>query len=419
MRQKVKEYIDQPEQLEKLYQADKKNFKNIFYEILPEIKSFQGIEFWKARLEFDDQKVSSVRIQKADILVLLISCFIAGFLIKLPQIFNIDLKQFFFYEKNAPIIVFLGLSSYLFLSRGHFNFRHILLAGFAFLISAVYINFLPTDNNSDSIILAFIHLPLTLWCIYGLIYIDFNINDKFRRIDFIKFNGDLAILGAVIIAAGVAMTGITIGLFAAIDLQIEKFYIENIGIIGLVSAPIVATFIIKKYPFVTNKIAPIIANIFSPLALITLLVYLISIAFSGKDPYNDRNFLIVFNGMLLGVMAITVFSVSETSLNTKQRFNEMTLFALSIVTLIIDLIAISAIIYRLGEFGFTPNRIAVLGSNILIFGNLIIIMIDLYQINFKKKDIKRVELSIAKYLPLYALWTIFMVFILPLIFGFK
>jgi len=194
---------------------------------------------------------------------------------------------------------------------------------------------------------------------------------------------------------------------------------ENVAIVGLVSAPIVATFIIRTFPAVTNKIAPIIAGIFSPLVLITLVVYLISIIVTGKDPYDDREFLLVFNLMLLGVMAIIVFSVTGTSVNKRQRFNEWTLFILSAVTLIVNLIALSAIIYRLGEFGFSPNRVAVIGSNLLIFVHLLLIMIDLYKVIWRGKEIKTVELTIAKYLPIYAAWTIFVIFILPFLFGMR
>jgi hypothetical protein len=209
-------------------------------------------------------------------------------------------------------------------------------------------------------------------------------------------------------------------LFSVIDLEIEKFYFDYIVIIGLVSSPIVATYIVKNFPAVTNKIAPIIANIFCPLVLITLIVYLISILFTGKDPYNDRDFLIVFNFMLLGVVAIIFFSVSGTSVNKKQRFSELILFTLSIITLIVDLIALSAILYRLGdEYGFTPNRTAVLGLNLLIFVNLILIMIDLYKVGFKGKEIKTVELTIAGFLPIYTVWTFLVTFGFPLIFGMK
>jgi len=148
-------------------------------------------------------------------------------------------------------------------------------------------------------------------------------------------------------------------------------------------------------------------------------VFLVALAVSGKDPYSDRDFLIVFNLMLLGVMAVIVFSISESSTSGKQRFNEMILFILSIVTAIIDLIALSAIFYRLGTFGITPNRLAILGSTILILCNLVLIIFDLYKVNFKESLVGEVELRLAKYLPVYLVWIIFVVFGFPVIFGMK
>ena len=419
MESKIKDNIDNPGQLEKLYRTDKKDFEKAFFAIYPDIENFKLSEFWKKRLEFDGSKETKVKIRKTDILFLILTCAVTGFLIKIPQLFDVSLKDYFYYEKNAGLIIFLGLSAYSFLTKDFIKTKHLIISLCVFAISAIYINLLPSNRDSHSINLAYIHLPLLIWCLYGLIFIDFDTKNKSKRIEYIKYNGDLAILGAIILIAGGILTGVTVGLFSAIDLMIEKFYMDYIVLWGLVSAPIVATYIIRNYPFVTNKIAPIIANIFSPLVLITLIIYLISIILTGKDPYTDRDFLIVFNLMLLGVMGIIVFSVSETSINKKQHFNEMTLFALSIITLIIDLVALSAILYRLGEYGFTPNRVAVLGSNLLIFGNLVLIMLDLYRVNFKNKEIKQVELTIARYLPIYMVWTIFVVFGLPFIFGLK
>lgn len=419
METKIKENIDNPEQLEKLYRTDKKGFQKAFSEIYQEVADFKMADFWKARLNFAYQSDSKIEIRKTDVLFLIITCLITGFLVKLPQIFDIKLNDYFYYEKNVGLVILLGLSAYSFLTKIKINTKHLAITTLVFGLSAIYINLLPSDRDSHSINLAYIHLPLLLWCLYGLVFIDFNTKDKTKRIDYIKYNGDIAILATVILIAGGLLTGVTLGLFSAIDLKIENFYFEYIVILGLVSSPIVATYIVKNYPAVTNKIAPIIASIFSPLVLITLVIYLISIVLTGKDPYNDRDFLIVFNIMLLGVMGIIVFSVSETSVNRKQRFNELTLFILSIVTLIIDLVALSAILYRLGEFGFTPNRTAVLGSNLLIFGHLVLIMLDLYKVGFKGKEIKTVEMTIAKYLPIYTVWTIFVTFILPFIFGLK
>ncbi|WP_282036356.1 DUF4153 domain-containing protein [Saccharicrinis aurantiacus] len=419
METKIKENIDNPEKLEQIYRGDKKSFQQTFFDIYPQIADSDIANFWKARLEFSNSNESKPEVRKIDVFFLVLICLSTGFLVKIPHFFDINLHNYFFYEKNVGLIILLGLSAYSFLTKNQVNYKHLINSIVIFGISAIYINVLPSNKDSNSIELAYLHLPFLLWSIYGLIYIDFDTKDKSKRIDFIKYNGDIAILSAIILIAGGVLTGITLGLFSAIDLQIEDFYFEYIVILGLVSAPIVATYIVKSFPTVSNKIAPIIASIFSPLILITLVIYLISILITGKDPYNDRDFLIVFNIMLLGVMGIIVFTISETSGNRIQKFNELTLLMLSIITLIINLIALSAILYRLGEFGFTPNRTAVLGSNLLIFGHLILIMIDLHRVNFKGKDINEVEITIAKYLPIYTVWTILVTFIFPFIFNFK
>ncbi len=419
MKEKIKENINNPEKLESLYRNDKKSFQSGFEEVYSEIENSEMAKFWKMRLDYDKTPDKIKSYNKSDILIMIAVCLIAGFLIKIPDLFNINLKSYFFYEKNAGIIFFFGLTLYAIWIKRDFSLKR---AGFillAFIVPLIYINLLPSEKNSASINLAYIHLPLLMWCTYGLVYTDFNFRDKSKRMDYIRHNGDLAILGAIILIAGGVLTGITIGLFKAININIENFYMQNIVIIGLVSAPIVTTFIITNYKTMTNKIAPVIANIFSPLVLITAIIYLIAIAITGRDPYNNRDFLLIFNVMLLGVMGIIVFSVSETSLTIKQKFNEMILFILSIITVIIDLIALSAIFYRLASFGVTPNRLAVLGSNILILGNLVLIMVDLYRVNFKKTLIEKVELTISKYLPLYIIWILIVIFGFPLFFGMK
>jgi hypothetical protein len=417
MKERIKENINNPGKLEQLYHDDKNAFASGFEEVYPEIEKSELTTYWKIRLDYKkipDRKKTSL----PDIFILISVCLLTGFLIKIPDIFNVSLTEVF-YMKNAGIIVFFGLTLYIALTNKIFELKRLAPVIVAFLALTVYVNLLPSVTDSDSINLVYVHLPLLLWSIFGLVFIDFNLKDKLKRIEFIRYNGDLAILVAIMAISGGILTGITIGLFEAIGISIEEFYTKNVVIIGAVSVPIVATFIIKNFTSLTNKIAPVIANIFSPLVLLTAIVYLIALAVTGKDPYNDRDFLIIFNVMLLGVMAVIVFSVSETSTIKKQKFNEIILFFLSIITAIIDLIALSAIFYRLGTFGITPNRLAVLGSNILILANLVLIIIALYKVNFKKALIKVVELTIAKYLPVYFIWILFVIIGIPLIFNLK
>lgn len=414
----IRENINNPEILEGLYQDDRKAFKTAFEKLYPEIENKDMAGFWKARLEFGKTPFKAGIFILSDFVILLIVCVITAFLIKIPDIFNIRYSDSTFYERNAAIIVAFGLTLFSILIDKTFRQKWILIIVLAFLIPLNYINILPTDENSHSINLAYIHLPLLMWYIYGIVFTGFDLKSGDKRIDFIKYNGDMLIMYALIAIAGGLLTAITIGLFEAIDIKIGKFYMENIVLAGAVCAPVVAAFIIRNYPTLTNKLAPLIAGIFSPLVLITLIIFLVTFVVTKKDPYNDRQFLLIFNIMLIGVMGIIVFSVSETSILKNRKFNEVILLILSIIAVIIDLIALSAIFYRLGD-GVTPNRLAVLMSNILILGNLAIIMIDLFRINFKKKEFRIVEMSVAKFLPVYLVWILIVVFGFPLIFGMK
>ena len=419
MAEKIKEFINDPEKLEMLYREDKRSFESGFEKIYPEIANTEMAKFWKSRLDFDKSTDKPKIGFGTDIFIMIAVCLFAGFLIKIPDLFNINIKSFFFYEKDAAIIVFLALSIYVFAINRDFSKRNLLITLLVFIVSIIYINLLPNNRSSASVNLVYIHMPLLIWCLFGLVYTDFDFKDPGKRIEFIRHNGDMAIMGALILIAGGILMMITIGLFKAIGVHVENFYMNYILLIGLVSAPVLTSYVLRNYTTLTNRIAHIIATIFSPLVLITLVIYLIAIPISGKDPYNDRNFLMIFNIMLLGVMALIVFSVSETSRNIKQKFNELVLFLLAIVTLIINLIALSAIFYRLGEFGLTPNRLAILVSNILIFVNLILITIDLFKINFKNSKLEIVEFTISKYLPVYLIWVLIVVFAFPVIFGFK
>jgi hypothetical protein len=415
----IKSNLSNPEMLEKLFRSDRKAFKSAFDSIYSEIETTDAAKFWKARLDADSksEKIKALTLSEAATVGGI--CLLIAFLIKIPALFNIGYSDQIFYMKNAAIIVFAGLTLYaMWINRITQQLR-ILITAAAFLVPAIYINLLPSDQTSDAVNLVYIHLPLLMWFIFGFVFTGYDFRNLGKRIDFIRFNGDMAIFYALIAIAGGILTAITIGLFESIGLRIEKFYSENIVMAGAAAAPVVAAFLIEKFPSLVNRTAPLIAAIFSPLVLLTLAIFLITIAVTGKDPYNDRNFLLIFNIMLLGVMAIIIFSVSETSVIKNQKFNAAVLFVLSLVTIIIDLIALSAIFYRLGEYGLTPNRLAVLVSNILVFINLVLIMADLFRINFQKKEFRIVETTVSKYLPVYLIWIIIVVFAFPAVFGLK
>jgi hypothetical protein len=289
----------------------------------------------------------------------------------------------------------------------------------AILIAVIYINVLPDNSKSDTLILSCIHLPLFLWALLGYTFVGDSLRSYNKRLDFLRYNGDLVVMTTIILIAGAILTGITIGLFSLIKVHIQEFYFQYIVVWGLAASPIVGTYLVQTNPQLVNRVSPIIAKVFTPLVLTTLVIYLIAVIGTGKDPYNDRDFLMIFNMLLIGVMAIILFSIAETSKHSDNKVGTTLLLGLSMVTIIVNGIALSAILFRISEWGITPNRLAVLGGNILILTNLIMVTYRLFKMIRDRNEIENVEKSIATFLPIYSLWTMIVTFIFPLIFNFK
>lgn len=414
MRQEILSNLDNPKQLEKMYRDNKTTFRKEFNLVYPYIKEKETAQFWNERLNFEHEEITWVA--KNELTVVIIASLIAALIAKIPEIASIDSDKF--YLRNIGLIFFPMLAAY-FAWKQKIRTKRLVIVAASILISAIYINLLPDKDNSDTLILAFIHLPLVLWAILGFTYVGDKLNNYRRRLDFLRYNGDLVVMTAVMLIAGGLLTAVTLGLFSLIDISIEEFYSEYIIICGLAAAPIVGTYLVQTNPQLVSKVSPVIARIFTPLVLFTLVAYLIAIIYTGKDPYNDRDFLLLFNLLLIGVMAIILFSITGTSKNADGKIGLLLLTALSIVTILINGTALSAIVFRISEWGITPNRLAVLGSNLLILINLMIVTYRLFQALKKREAIEKVENSIASFLPVYGVWAIIVTFTFPLLFYFK
>ena len=88
-------------------------------------------------------------------------------------------------------------------------------------------------------------------------------------------------------------------------------------------------------------------------------------------------------------------------------------------SIVVNGIALMAILFRISEWGITPNRLAVLGGNMLILTNLLIVTYRLSMAVFRDTENESVERSIAQFLPIYSLWTVLVVFVFPFVFGFE
>ena len=364
------------------------------------------------KIETNDSLIFS----KKDLIFIAIAVFIAGWIVKIPRL--IHMEDDLFIARNISFIVFPLLIFY-FTWKKNIPYKTLVVPAIIIGLSAIFINLLPANNKSDTLILSTMHLPILIWSLVGFSFTGNNLKNVVERVGFLRFNGDLVVMGAVMVLSSALFTVITIGLYELIDIDIQEFYVDYVVTWGLPAIPIIATVLVTNNPTLVGRVSPIIAKIFTPFVFVSLAIFLGAIIGTGKDPYNDREFLVVFNGLLIGVMAIILFSLSEITKGKNNKIQLLFLVGLSLLTIIDNGIALSAIVFRLAEYGVSPNRMAVLGSNLLMLTHLSMIGYQLIKILNKNAELIDVEKTIGKFLPLYAAWTVIVVFLFPVLFGYK
>jgi len=322
-------------------------------------------------------------------------------------------------DKISPINVLFGVipficAYFLYRSKPEKKILYSIISLIA--ISIIYMNLLPKENT-DSIMLSYMHLPVFLWVLMGFSFTGNEFGSVKARLSFLKFNGEFLIIYATMAISGMMLTGLTLQLFSVAGFDISEFYFENIVLFGAAALSVVASYLVTTNMKLAKSIAPYIAKIFSPLILITLVTYLIVVAASRKNPFLDRNFLLVFNGILISILAISIFSITESTKDAKKSISDYVNFILIAVALVMNAIALSAIVFRLASYGITPNRIAVVGLNILIFGNLIWIISSYAGFIRNEKGSSAIQNAVTKYLPAYGIWAAFVTFAFPIIFS--
>ncbi|GAB3717937.1 hypothetical protein [Spirosoma lituiforme] len=414
MEAEIRNNLGNPVQLEHLYRNNSAVFKSAFNRMYTDIRENRTAQIWHERLNYEKDAIAwgSGR----ELMVVLVASLLAGLLAQFPDFFA--LRPDYFYSRNIAFIVFPVLAAY-FAWKQRLSLPNRLIGASVILASALYMNVLPADDTSDTLLLACIHLPLVLWTLLGFAYTGGQLKNDQGRLHFLRYNGDLVVMTTLILIAGGGLTAITLGLFNLIDLKIETFYFQHIALWGLAAAPMVGTYLVQSNPQLVNMVSPVIAKVFTPLVFVTLVIYLIAVVFTGKDPYNNRDFLLLFNGLLVGVMALILFSVAGTAATSSSRLTILLLCGLAIVTILLNGIALSAILFRISAWGLTPNKLAILGGNLLILTNLVLITYRLIKTVNDRTQLERVEQRIVSFLPIYGLWAAVVTFLFPLLFHFR
>jgi hypothetical protein len=259
------------------------------------------------------------------------------------------------------------------------------------------------------------HLPVFLAAIaFGVLARDMAAG----RAEFVALVAEIAIFSLAILFGGALLTALTINVFSLIRLDISKFYFKNVVVSGSAAAPVIAAGLERARSRRGERLGPALARIFSPLALATLLAYAIAIVGTRRNPYEDRESLAVLYAMLLATAVLVTLMVLQNGAPAPRRVLVLAC-AIASLSVAVDGLALSAIVYRFASFGVSPNRLAVLGGNLLLFGYLCGLAFSLARATSTSGDPDMPLRWIARNIPFFGIWSALWVFVFPAVFAFR
>jgi hypothetical protein len=375
---------------------------------------------WKQLVIAPEPSGEPAREGRTETIVAFVLAAAAALAVKVPELFGLDLSgaDTNVYMRNFSLFVLPLLAGYFAWKRRLTPRMWIWLAA-AFAAAVLFANVYPFESGSDTEALTALHLPLALWLAVGVAYAGGRWRDSARRMDFVRFSGELFIYYVLIGLGGGVLIGFTMGMFEAIGIDAEWMVEDWLVPCGMLGAVIVGSWLVEAKQSVIENMAPVLTRLFTPLFTATLLVFLATMALTGRGIDIERDVLIAFDLLLVLVLALLLYSVSARDPQAPAGFFDLLLVLLLVSALVADVVALAAISARISEFGSTPNRLAALGENVILLVNLGWSAALYLRFVAGRGSFAPLERWQTSYLPVYSIWAAIVVVVFPLVFGYR
>jgi len=377
---------------------------------------------WKQLVMAPDAADASANTGLAETLVALGLAVAAALAIKVPALFGLRLgpddELPLFYARNASLFVFPLLAVYFVWKRGSGVVSGLWLA-LPFAAGAVFANVFPFRTGSNTEVLTALHLPIALWLAVGFAYVRSRWFADGGRMNFVRFSGELVIYYVLIALGGGGLTGFTMMMFKAIGMNAAWLVAGWLIPCGATGAVIIGSWLVEAKQSVIENMAPVLTRLFTPLFTILLLVFLATMAWTGSPINVKREVLIGFDLLLVVVVGLVLYAASARDPQAPPDFFDGLQLLLVVSALVVDGVALGAIAARISEFGFTPNRVAALGENLILLVNLGW-SAWLYACFLRHRgSFAALERWQIAYLPVYSVWAALVVVMFPPVFGYR
>lgn len=322
-----------------------------------------------------------------------------------------------FYARNETIVALGCVAGYFAWKRGLGTSRPVRVAA-ALFPAAVLTGVFPFTPAGATEVLTALHLPVALWLAVGIAYTAGRWSASASRMRFVRFSGELFIHGVLITLGGLVLSAITLTLFGRIGVDTDRLWGAWVLPCGAASAVVIASWLAESRTRVTGSLAPLLARIFTPLFAFALLALLVTMAWTGTGLRIEREVLIVLDVLLAVVVGLVLYAVSARAPDRGPGPFDLLQLLLVVLALVVDLLALGAIGARIAEFGFTPNRTAALGLNLVLLANLA--GSAWYYLRFLRGtgSFAALERWQTGFLPVYAGWAAAVAVLFPPLFGY-
>ena len=328
----------------------------------------------------------------------------------------------------APITALFVMAFLTLISKK--NHRRAILLGLGLAIvtgiSMLLDKFVARQTSSYYQVLLVPHLALLAWASIGVCLIGVR-SSTGNRFAFLVKSIEVFVTGGVYLIAGMAFGAITLGMFAALSIELPDVLLRLITIGGASLIPVIAVATIydpladpqdQDFKQGLSRFIATLMRLLLPLTLGVLVIYLFVIPFNFLEPFKNRDVLIVYNAMLFAIMGLLVgatpLSLEEVSPRL-QRALRSGIQAVAILAVLVSLYALSALLYRTVEGGITINRLTMIGWNVINIALLVLLI--LRQLGKGEQPWnERIQglFSLGAYA--YVGWSLFVVLVMPFIF---
>jgi hypothetical protein len=319
--------------------------------------------------------------------------------------------------RNLSLFVLPFLAGY-FAYRRRLDTKGRVLTAAPFVLLAFAVNLYPYGADSSTEVLVALHLPVVLWFAIAYPYMGGMVRSHERRMDFVRFTGEWVIYYVLIALGGGVLLLLTGLILEPIGPGLADRAVEWVLPSGAAGAVIVAAWLVESKQQVVENMAPVLTMLFTPLFAVMLPVAAVTYAVFGYGRAFDRELLGVFDALLVVVLGLVLYGMSAREPARPPGLMDRVQLVAVASALVLDLMVLSAVVARIGDLGLTPNRVATLGLNLVLLVNLA--GAAWLSIRFLRGTVTfhRVERWQTSYLPIFALWAVTVVTVLPPLFAF-